>query len=364
MIASPTDMFGSNVGFHSACPLGCLTAVVLALALLIPRQSRAADIAEPLPGDLDASIARGLAFLAKQQNTDGSFESGGPKVAMTGLTVLAFLSSGNTPDVGKYGLTIRAALEFLLSGQDADGYIGSGERGMYMHAIATLALAEAYGVEPSADRRLRIHAALEKAIAVILAAQNVPKSTPAFAGGWRYLRNSPDSDLSLSGWNALALRAAQDAGIAVPKDALERAAAFVLRCYHDAEKGFAYQPGQGAQTGDSAIGVLCVYLLGMSESSAGQLDGAIQFIMAHPADENAGYPYYAAYFVAQAAFQQGGDAWARSGRTTIDRLIKQQDKDGGWPQSKNGQEPGRVYAAAMAVQTLAVPYRLLPVYQR
>lgn len=337
---------------------------VIAAFVLCPQPLRAADNSEPLPPELDASIARGLGFLAKQQNTDGSFESGGPKVAMTGLSVLAFLSTGNTPDVGKYGLTVRSALEFLLLQQDADGYLGSGDRGMYTHAIATLALAEAYGVEPSAERRLRIHAALEKATAVILAAQNVAKSNPAFAGGWRYLRNSTDSDLSLSGWNALALRAAQDAGINVPRDALERAAAFVLRCYRESDKGFGYQPDQGAQTGDSAIGVLCLYLLGTSDSAAAQLEGAVGFIAAHPVDESAGYPYYAAYFVAQAAFQRGGEAWNKAGRTTIERLIKRQEKDGGWPQSKNGQEPGRVYAAAMAVQALAVPYRLLPVYQR
>jgi hypothetical protein len=341
-----------------------LTVVVTTMLLVASTPALAAENADPLPPELDTCITRGLSFLARQQNADGSFESGGPKVAMTGLSVLAFLSAGSSQDVGKYGLTVRSALEFLLSQQEADGYLGTGDRGMYMHAIATLALAEAYGVEPSADRRLRIHAALQKATVVILAAQNAPKSNPNFAGGWRYLRNSPDSDLSLSGWNTLALRAAQDAGIEVPKEATERAAAFVLHCYREPEKGFAYQPDQSAQTSDTAIGVLCLYLLGGSDSSAAQLDGAVKFMADHPIDENAGFPYYAAYYVAQAAFQRGGDAWSKSGRAMLDRLIKQQEKDGGWPQSKNGQEPGRVYATAMAVQSLAVPYRLLPVYQR
>jgi hypothetical protein len=341
-----------------------LVIVVTGISLLAREPARAAENSDPLPPELDASIARGLSFLAKQQNADGSFESGGPKVAMTGLSVLAFLSAGSSQDIGKYGLTVRSALEFLLSQQDGDGYLGAGDRGMYMHAIATLALAEAYGVEPAADRRLRIHAALQKATAVILAAQKAPKSNPNFAGGWRYLRNSPDSDLSLSGWNTLALRAAQDAGIEVPKDATERAAAFVLHCYHEPEKGFGYQPDQSAQPGDTAIGVLCLYLLGASDSSAAQLDAAVRFMIDHPIDENAGFPYYGAYYVAQAAFQRGGEAWSKSGRATLERLIRQQEKDGGWPQSKNGQEPGRVYATAMAVQSLAVPYRLLPVYQR
>jgi len=283
---------------------------------------------------------------------------------VTGVTLLAFLSTGQTQEVGKYGLTVRDALEFLLAHQAPDGYFGSGDRGMYAHAIATLALGEAYGVEPTAERRTRIRAALQKATTVILDAQNVTKSNAAFAGGWRYERNSADSDLSLSGWNALALRAAQDAGMMVPKEATQRAADFVLHCYHDDQKAFAYQPGQGPQTGDSAIGMLCLYLLGMSDTAAQKLDGAAKFIADHPIDENSGYPYYSAYYVAQAAFQRGGESWSKPGRAALERLIKQQDKDGGWPQSKNGQEPGRAYATAMAVQTLAIPYRLLPVYQR
>jgi hypothetical protein len=38
--------------------------------------------------------------------------------------------------------------------------------------------------------------------------------------------------------------------------------------------------------------------------------------------------------------------------------------DGGWPQSRNGEEPGRNYATSMALLTLAVPQNLLPIYQR
>ena len=355
----------SHKWLSSACRLACCAVIVMTPIAFPGRTLCAAPKTDDaLPSDLDTSIAKGLNFLSRQQNSDGSFDSGGPKVAVTGLTLLAFLSAGHTQEVGKYGLTVRDALEFLLAHQAADGYFGAGDRGMYAHAIATLALAEAYGVEPTGERRHRIHAALQKATAVILEAQNAAKSDPVFVGGWRYERNSADSDLSLSGWNALALRAAQDCGINVPGEASRRAAEFVLRCYHDPGKAFAYQPGQGPQTGDSAIAMLCLYLLGMSDSVADKLDGTARFIADHPVEENSGYPYYSSYYVTQAAYQRGGETWAKAGKSSLDRLIKQQDKDGGWPQSKNGQEPGRAYATAMAVQTLAVPYRLLPVYQR
>jgi hypothetical protein len=320
---------------------------------------------DEIPARLDGAVARGLAFLAKQQNADGSFEGGTPKVATTGLCLLAYLGAGNAPDLGKYGLVVHNAVEFILSKQAPDGYFGAGDRGMYTQGIATLALAEAYGVEASAARRLRLHKALEGSVAVILAAQNAPKSSPAFAGGWRYERTSADSDLSLSGWNSLALRAAQDVGIEVPTESRRRTVEFVLRCYDEHLKGFAYQPGSGVQPGDTAIGVLCLYLLGASDgANAARIDAAAQFLQAHPIDDAIAYPYYATYYVAQAAFQRDADAWPRIGRPALERLIRTQDKDGSWPPSKSGQEPGHVYPTAMAVQALTVPYRLLPVYQR
>jgi hypothetical protein len=319
---------------------------------------------DELPPRLDAAIGRGLTYLARQQNSDGSFDGGGPKVATTGLCVLAFLAAGDAPDVGKYGLGVRNSVDWLLTRQAQDGYFGEGEHGMYTHAIATLALTQAYGVEPEASRRIRIHAALAKAIAVILAAQNVPKSNPSFGGGWRYERNSADSDLSLSGWNCMALRGAEAVGIDVPADARKRAAEFILRCFDNNTKGFGYQPGNGAQTGESAIGVLCLYLLDQIVANAARLELAAKYLESHPIDENSPFPYYGSYYVTQAAFQRDGDTWTRAGRPTLERLIRLQDKDGGWPQSKSAQEPGRIYATAMAIQALTVPYRLLPVYQR
>jgi len=337
----------------------------MALLVVLCQTMRAAPRADDeIPPRLDASILRGLGFLAKQQNPDGSFDTGGPKVATTGLSLLAFLGAGDSPGLGRYGLNVQNAVGFLLARQAPDGYLGAGERGMYTHAIVTLALTQAYGLEADAPTRARLHVALEKAVAIIVAAQNAPKSNPVFAGGWRYERNSPDSDLSLSGWNSLALRAARDVGVDVPADSPKRAIEFVLHCFDEKSKGFAYQPGNPAQTGETAIGVLCLYLLDSGDANAPKLDAATKYLESHPIDDNSPFPCYATYYVTQAAFQKGGDTWTRAGRPALERLINLQDKDGGWPQSKSSQEPGRPYATAMALQSLTVPYRLLPVYQR
>ena len=340
---------------------------ILALALTVTLVLPVVGAPKPedeIPPRLDPSISKGLAFLAKQQGPDGAFEKDGSKVATTGLSLLAFLAVGNAPDLGKYGFALRQSTEWLLARQAPDGYFGVGEHGMYAHAIVTLALAEAYGIEGNSQRRIRIHAALEKAVRVITDAHDSPKSNPIFTGGWRYERNSQDSDLSVSGWNILALRAADDVGIAMPSKTRQRALAFVQHCHDDNAKGFSYQPGSGAQPGDTAIGIVCLYLLDGTDAQALRVDNAIKYLEMHPVDENSPYLFYATSYATQAAFHRGGDAWTKIGRAAIDRLLQTQDKDGGWSPGKSNQEPGRVYATAMALQALAVPYRLLPIYQR
>ena len=191
---------------------------------------------ESLPPTLDVSVSHGLDFLASQQNPDGSFGAV-QRPAMTGLALMSFLASGHTPNAGKsdansgkYGSIVRNGIDFLLSKSQPDGTFGRPEKMMYGQAIATLALAEAYGVDRNEASRKRTALVLTASVKLILAAQEVKKQD-AYAGGWRYDVNSPDSDLSLSGWNVLALRACQDVGIAVPKASMQHALKFVLRCY-------------------------------------------------------------------------------------------------------------------------------------
>ena len=91
---------------------------------------------------------------------------------------------------------------------------------------------------------------------------------------------------------------------------------------------------------------------------------AVKFLIEHPVKDDTPMPYYSMYYATQAAFQAGDPAWPPVWKVTLDRLLGSQMKDGGWPQSRNGEEPGRVYATSMAVLTMSVPQRLLPIYQR
>jgi hypothetical protein len=329
---------------------------------------------EVLSPELDSSIARGLAYLARQQQADGSFqnrENGsehnprftGQKVALTGLSLMAFVASGRMPETGRHGLVVRNAIDYLTKVCPDDGYYGKVDGSqMYGHAIATLALAEVYGMEADATQRKNVRAALVKAVNVLLKAQNTKKEEP-FRGGWRYEIASPDSDLSVSGWCILALRAAQNAGIEVPKDSADRAAAFVLKCWRPEGKGFAYQPGGEVSLTMTAAALLDLQLL--DRPGRDEAVRAGEYLESHAVTDKTEYPYYARYYVTQAAFQHGGKLWAKVWEQTQAKILQTQEKEAGaWPRSRTSKEPGQTYATAMSVLTLSVPLQLLPTYQR
>ena len=363
------DTRGARRGRLRWCLIASMSiGVGAARAQLSPatRPIAATDL-EPEPR-VDAAVAAGLAYLARQQNEDGSWDTaagvGGPRVALTALSLMAYLANGHTADAGKYGLNVRRAVDYLVRVAPADGYFGKldGSR-MYGQCIAALALAEALGVEPDARRRREVREALDRAVAVILRAHDAPKSGELEAGGWRYEPQSGDSDLSLSGWAALALRAAQNVGLNVPKSHARRAAEYVVRCWREDDGGgFGYQPRTSPTPGMTGVAVLNLYL--MEATDGPEAAAGVRYLTEHPVTEQTRFQYYSMYYTTQAAYQAGGDAWAVNWPNNRDQLLALQTQDGGWPQSRSGEEPGRIYATSMAVLTLSVPYRLLPVYQR
>jgi len=312
--------------------------------------------------DVDREAARGLEFLAGQQSKDGAFTDKGQRVAVTGLGLLAFLAAGDGPDVGRYGANVRAAIDFLVQQAPADGYFGKVDGSlMYGHAIATLALAEAWGLEETDARRRQISRVVQLAVRVILDAQKVAKP-PQVGGGWGYEPPAAESNLPLSAWNALALRAALQCGVDVPPAAIVRATGFLLKCRHPGG-GFTYQPGvDDASIAETGAAVVCLYLMDPS-ASAGQTD-SIQYLRDHPIDDQTPYPFYAGYYSAMAAQEAGEPAWSAIAGSVFKRLLKMQQPDGSWKASRPGEETGVPYATAMAVLTLETPDRLLPVFQR
>jgi len=152
---------------------------------------------------------------------------------------------------------------------------------MYEHGISTLMLAEAAEkLEGAGEQRVR--GALDKAVKLILRAQNVEKAGQ-HRGGWRYLPTSRDSDLSVTSWQVLALRAAKDAKCDIPEDNVRKAIDYVKRCAVDGG-GFTYQPGLTTATATrSSFGIVCLEVLG--EHHTPESLAAAEFILQNPLRE-------------------------------------------------------------------------------
>src|SRR5687767_4220878 len=215
---------------------------LFALVAAVP--ASAAPPREPM----DEAIDRGLRFLRGTQNHDGGWPGGGNNFfpgggwaggqratnsdpAVSALAVMAFMSAGHVPGEGRHGQAIERGIRYVMNTQQRNGVFSSqfgGMTEMYYHGICTLMLAEAAGMaEGRAADELRQR--LEAAVKVILHAQR--KGATRDNGGWRYQVNGWDADLSVTGWQLMALRAARNIGCDIPKDRIQAAVAYIQRCH-------------------------------------------------------------------------------------------------------------------------------------
>jgi len=309
---------------------------------------------------LDNSVVRALKWLATHQNRDGSFPGGyGQTTAIVGLAAMAFLSKGYTPDSEPYGDVINKCIDYVLRYQRANGCLDAAPGGgaMYAHGIATLLLSEVSGMVDS-ERQEKIDKVLSKALKVILDAQAIPKDGRN-KGGWRYAPNSRDSDISVTGWQVLALRSARQNGAQIPKQAIEDAAAYIMKCRMP-DGGFAYQPGNGSGVARAGVGILCLELTGHHDTP--ETRGGGDYLLRSMGKDGFirdGQYHYALYYCAQGMFQLGGEYWEVFAERMYRTTLKQQKADGSW-----GGGPGEAYSTAATVLALTVSYRQLPIYQR
>ena len=311
---------------------------------------------------LDRATDKALEFLARTQNPDGSWDAHtrGKNSGVASVAVMAFMAKGHTPGEGRYGDIINKGIDYVLStSHPTTGFIAPRGRGMmYGHGASTLMLAEAVGMT-SGEREKKIRTALEKAVKLILKAQAIPRKSPAQQGGWRYNPTSRDSDISVTGWQLLALRAAKNAGADVPVSAINEAVAYVKR---SASKGggFGYQPGGRTNRARSGIGILSLEICGRHHER--EAVAAAEWLMKNPPKWPDGHFYYAVYYCSQGMFQMGGKYWEYYRPRLEALLLSLQRADGSWP--VGNARAGPVYPTAMSVMALSVKYHYLPIYQR
>jgi prenyltransferase beta subunit len=305
------------------------------------------------------SINRGLEFLANSQNEDGSLGSGSTyrrHVAVTALAGIAFLSAGSTPNRGKYGAHVEKVVQYLLANTDATGLISSPEHRqlnpMYGHGFATLFLAEVYGMTQRADVREK----LKLAVNLIVNTQNKE-------GGWRYFPVRREADISVTVCQIMALRAARNAGIFVPKSTVELCTKYVKSC-QNADGGFMYQKLTNQQSiwPRTAAGLVALYSAGIYEGK--EIEGGLKFLTSHmPRGELfrlEAFYFYGHYYAVQAMWHAGGQYWRDWYPAIRDEMLGRQSQDGSWPDITVNSE----YGTAMACIVLQMPNNYLPIFQR
>lgn len=346
-------------------PVARLLAMLFVIAT---SPARAQDLPAPRPAvpGADNAVRRGLEHLKSTQKPDGAWESGGfgRATSVTSLAVMAFLAAGHVPgEPGPYAETVERGIRYVLSHQRSDGMlVSNASHGpMYCHGISTLMLAEVVGMTPDPTMADQARRGLTKAVKLILMAQNLSKS-PDQAGGWRYQPSSRDSDISVSGWQLMALRAAKSAGCDVPAENIDRAIAYLKKCAV-AGGGFAYQPGQSPNNPRTGTGVLAMEICG--EHLTPEAIAGAEYLIKHPPHWSSPYFFYEVYYCSQAMFQVGDKYFNAYYPKLIQILLDHQERDGSWLSGDgNDRSGGRNYCTAMAILALAVEYRYLPIYQR
>jgi hypothetical protein len=310
--------------------------------------------------DLDAAIASGLNWLARQQEKDGRWTfacSSDPgkwksSVAATGIGLLAFLDAGHTHLQGDYKLVVRKALVYLTNRIRVDANGGDlrdvDSNGMTAHALASLGICEAY--VRTKDKRLQHPAQL--ALRFLLYAQDPSE------GGWF---NSPRSGGRTThlGWPLMVLLAASESKFAVPLQSVRGVDAFL-----DLEQTDGGRTYRAKRTADplpisTAIGLLArAQLTGHGRSPV--IKDGIDRLAALPASNDPHFQFFAAVLFSRT----DSELWKKWKPTVQRQLLRLQDRQGetkgSWFKGLSTASPleaseiGRIGTTSLCLATLAL----------
>jgi hypothetical protein len=329
-------------------------------------------------GRSEAAVARGLEWFAAHQSADGhwsldAYSNGrcncqgagqNNDIAGTAFGLLPMLGAGQTHKggnkTGKYAKNVERALKYLMLKQNSEGYFGGG---MYAQGLASIAICEAYGLtnDPALQKKA------QSAVNFIVKAQSDN-------GGWRYTPRG-GGDTSVVGWQVMALKSAQMAGLDVPSLALEGAKKWLDSVASPDGGAYGYTTAPGSTdtaTAMTAVGLLCREYLGWGPRNPGLQAGVEKIKNSPPAKANS---MYYNYYATQVMHHFGGDHWTKWNPQMRDLLINRQDQGntpkhahqkGSWDSTGDlfHGAGGRIMSTSLSLLTLEVYYRHLPLYRR
>ena len=338
----------------------------------------------------DKAIELGLAYLARQQLADGSWNLQAADhsaqlvsdTAATGLALLAFQGYGYTHRGNEYGAVVKRGIDYLVEHQKDDGDLfvplddeSNRSVWLYSHGIAALAMCEAYGM--TQDPELKRPA--QKAIDFIVASQHKEY------GGWRYAPNL-ESDTSVTGWMMMALKSGDLANLEVPTETYARIEQWLdlAQSSRSERHKYRYNPyapdtesqahGRNVSDTMTAVGLLMRFYTGWRRDDQEMARGADFLLESPPAIGTSRAPKrdtYYWYYATQVMFHMGGEYWRKWNEQLRPLLLDAQIQTGADAGSWNPRFPvadrwaphaGKLYVTALNLLSLEVHYRHLPLY--
>lgn len=309
----------------------------------------------------EGAIKRSLDWLSRNQEADGHWSitrfggKNGHDVAATGLATLCYLGAGATHlKDGPHRERVAKAITWLKEKMRPDGDLRGDGGNMYDHGIASIALAETYGL--TKDPALR--EAVEKLTAFIVRAQNQQ------TGGWRY-HPGEAGDTSVLGWQVMALKSADIAGVPVPANTFELADRWLDSVASGPRAGHYGYDNRTPKPAMVAEAMFARQLLGTPRDSPEMQESAAWLKTVLP--DNGRSSQYFWYYGSLALFQHQGPVWEEWNQRLRTILVASQKRsgndDGSWdPSGEWAGESGRLVTTAMATLSLEVYYRYLPLY--
>jgi squalene cyclase len=317
----------------------------------------------------ERAVHLGLQWLASHQSRVGHWTgtNNSYPTAMTAMAGIALLCEGSTPNQGKYAPNIRRAVDYLVSRSRANGLIGSpaaeDQRYTYGHGFAMLFLSQVLGEEEDLDRREELIKVLNKAVQFSGQAQ-------CPSGGWGYVSSKDGSNFdegSTTITQVQGLRGCRNAGIAVPKEVIDKAVGYIKKGT-GADGGVRYSSQMGMGSGGrppiTAAALACLFNAGEYDSD--YVPRLLKYCEQHVgvssgrASNVAGHWHYAHYYYSQVLYREGGKKWDDYRKSVYRKLASEIGQDGAW----NEGFVGPVYTTAINLTILQLDKGVLPIYQR
>lgn len=286
----------------------------------------------------------------------------------TALAILCFSGAGHTHQSGSFSKDVAEGVRWLLKHQQPDGLIYErefdGPAPIYSHALATIALAELLAL--SGDPGLK--EPVERALVYICAAQNPT------TGGWKYRPQQPGGDLSVLGWQVMALTTGRAAGIAVNSEVFDGISLFLTQVEEQDGAVYKYdtEPASKVTPAMTAVGLLCRQYLGWPANHPALVKGAA-FVLRdenRPRWEAGRRNVYYWYYATQMLHHLGGEPWKTWQAEITPTIVEAQDSTGSFsPRRPEGhpeeraREGGRLYITCLSVLILETPYRHRSLYE-